>query len=242
MSSISEPERNLEPTRVLFFGRKACDATTRALSHLGTLGCNVTFFESSFRGEKLPKESLDWNGEFIFCFRSLFLIPKELLEKASIAAVNFHPGPKTYPGTGGINFALYEGDPDFGVTAHIMNEKIDNGPILECRRFPIRQDDSVDSLLHRTHTELLELFLHLVSDFVKRGPEAIRERIAESSEEKWVGEARGAKELDDLSVVELAVTKEELERVIRATHTKKYPTKIYVHGHEFQLNSATTRP
>jgi methionyl-tRNA formyltransferase len=170
------------------------------------------------------------------------LIPKELLEKASIAAVNFHPGPTTYPGTGGINFALYRGDTEFGVTAHIMNEKVDNGPILECRRFPIRQDDSVDSLLERTHHELLDLFRDLASELVKKGPGALKEKMAGSSEEKWIGEARRVKDLDNLGVVEPSVSKDELERVIRATYTIDYPTKIYLHGYEFHLISATPQP
>lgn len=228
--------------RVLFFGRKGCTATETALTHLNALKCKVTFVESSRRGESLPGETMDWTGEFIFCFRSLFVLPRALLERATIAAVNFHPGPTEHPGTGCINFALYQGDLDFGVTAHVMNEKVDNGPILECRRFPILLKDSVDSLLQRTHLELLDLFIEVVSDLVSGGAEALQEKLLKSSEIKWTGEARRLGDLNKLGIVELSVTKLELERVIRATHTQNYPTVTYIHGYEFRLYSGKTTP
>ena len=87
---------------------------------------------------------------------SLFL-PYSLFEKASIAAINFHPWPPEYPGSGCLNFALYDNSKKYGVTVHLMNDKIDNRKIIECSRFLISNDDNIDSLLKKTYAELFKL-------------------------------------------------------------------------------------
>ena len=69
-------------------------------------------------------------------FQNYFIIPRSLLLRSSLA-INFHPGPPDYPGSGMINWALYDQCESFGVTAHLMNEKVDNGKILKVKRFKI---------------------------------------------------------------------------------------------------------
>ena len=143
--------------RVLFFGRAKCAATEELLSKLVRYGFDVTFVKSHKRGEKLPEDIYCWEGQYIVCFRSLFILPKRLIDKASIAAINFHPAPPEYPGSGCINFALYDEVSEYGVTAHVMNELVDNGKIFEVRRFPVTPFDNLPSVLSRTHSELLNL-------------------------------------------------------------------------------------
>ena len=87
-------------------------------------------------GEKIsPKKIKDKNFDYIICFRSFFLIKKKLLEKAKIASINFHPGPPAYRGIGCINFALLNGEKKFGTTAHLIDDKIDHGKILDIKHF-----------------------------------------------------------------------------------------------------------
>jgi methionyl-tRNA formyltransferase len=223
--------------RVLFFGRSDCEFTERAFHHLQKLGCETTFIKSSKRGAVLPGVVDDWEGEFIFCFRSMFVLPKKLLIKAMIGAVNFHPAPVEYPGSGCLNFALYENASQYGVTAHVMNEKIDSGPILECRRFPLLKTDTVSTLLKKTHLELLDLFLDVASDLVRGGSSALAKKASDSSGERWRGEATKIKDLELLRIVPIDVSEDELLRVIRATHTENFPTLINLHGFEFVLKA-----
>jgi hypothetical protein len=94
--------------RILFLGREKCTATEDVLNNLVRYGFDVTFIKSRKRGEK-PPEDICWSeGEYILFFRSLFVPPKRLIDKASIAAINFHPAPPEYPGSGCINFTLYD--------------------------------------------------------------------------------------------------------------------------------------
>lgn len=233
----SDSKTSKNPVRVLFFGRSGCEATERALTLLKTLGCKVTFVKSKGRGELLPEYIGNWDGEYIFCFRSLFILPKYLLDKANIAAVNFHPAPVEYPGSGCINFALYDNSKHYGVTAHIMNEKVDNGVILECHRFPILPADTVDTLLERTHLKLLNLFFDVVTDLVLGGKNALDIKIASSSNEKWRGDATKMKDFKNLQVIPLNVSELELEKIVRATYTERFPPYIKLYGYEFILKS-----
>ena len=61
----------------------------------------------------------------------------ELLKKVNKAAINFHPGPPEYRGTGCVNYALYENSKFYGCTAHLINEKVDNGKIIDVKKFNI---------------------------------------------------------------------------------------------------------
>jgi len=223
--------------RVLFFGRSGCEFTQKALAHLLMIGFEVTFVESKNRGDTLPEEISSWDGEYILSFRSLLILSGGLIAKASIASINFHPAPVEYPGSACLNFALYDNAEDYGVTAHIMNEKVDNGTIIECRRFPIVPNDTVDSLLLRTHLKLLDLFFDVVTNLFFGGRRSLDLKIQLSSGEKWLGEARKIKDLENLQSIAVHATKEELEKVIRATYTKDYPPMVELHGYEFLLKS-----
>ena len=227
---------------MLFFGRNECDATLKARLHLEKLGFCINFVSSNVRGEPLPKGTDYWSGDYIFCFRSLFILPKYLIDRARIASINFHPAPTEYPGSGCLNFALYDNADNYGVTAHLMNEKVDNGKILECRRFPIVKSDTVDSLLARTHLELLELFYDVTAGIRIHGVKYIEEKLLESAHEHWNGEARKLSELNKLKIINIHATKHEMERVIRATYTELYPPKVILHGFEFFLKKPIGHP
>ncbi|MCP4922571.1 MAG: hypothetical protein GY915_00870 [bacterium] len=221
--------------RVLFFGRHKCDASQKILNKLQRCGFDVTFLKSGARNDKLPEDISRWDGDYIICFRSFYILPDALLTKAKIAAINFHPGPPEYPGSGCINFALYDGVQSYGVTAHIMNAKVDNGNILEVRRFPVNKFDNLPTVLERTHTELY----HLCSDFIHllatQGESIISEKERHSANESWSGSARRMSELAQLQVIDTQIDEAELKRIIRATYIDGFPPKITLHGYNFFL-------
>lgn len=221
--------------RVLFFGRAKCTATEHLLSKLVRFGFDVTFVKSSKRSENLPEDIYWWEGEYILCFRSLFVLPKRLIDRANIAAINFHPAPPEYPGSGCINFALYDEVSEYGVTAHIMNELVNNGPILEVHRFPVTSFDNLPTVLSRTHSELLNLCSDFISGLHSDGENFLKEKLAASQNEVWRGKSRTLKEWHDLHKIDLAVSERELKRIIRATNNYEYSPKIKLYGFTFRL-------
>ena len=95
-----------------------------------------------------------------------------------------------------MNFALYDGAEEFGVTAHLMDERVDAGRVLECRRFPILPVDTVATLLRRTHLQLMGLFQDLVVGLAQFGADFLDEKLASAAAEEWRGPARRLAELE----------------------------------------------
>ncbi|MEL6316359.1 MAG: formyltransferase family protein [Pseudomonadota bacterium] len=65
------------------------------------------------------------------------IVPADVLARLGLEPYNIHPGPPEYPGSHPDSFALYEGARRFGVTAHVMAERVDSGPIVCVERFQI---------------------------------------------------------------------------------------------------------
>ena len=66
----------------------------------------------------------------LVAFSTSVIVPKTILGTLQVPAYNFHPGPPTYPGSHAASFAIYDGAEHFGATVHVMEEKVDCGPIV----------------------------------------------------------------------------------------------------------------
>ncbi|WP_254821655.1 methionyl-tRNA formyltransferase [Haloglomus halophilum] len=90
------------------------------------------------------------------------LLPEPVLDAANLA-VNCHGSllPK-YRGRATAFWPLYHGDDETGVTAHLMTEAWDAGPILRQRSVPIAADDS----MHDVNRKLAETGAFLVVDLL----------------------------------------------------------------------------
>lgn len=224
------------PARVLFFGRAGCEGTSKLRALMAASGFDVSYIESAGFGEAMPPEAEDWAGDYIFCYRSYFILRAPLIARAEVAAINFHPGPPEYPGSGCLNFALYEDAAAYGVTAHLINEKVDNGAILKVTRFAVQPEDTVPSLLARSHAALQGLALEVVSGIAAEGRGYVAACLAAAEEEAWRGEARKMRELTALQRITPEIGEAELSRRIRAAHTRGHPLHLEIHGKRFVLD------
>tara|TARA_B100001564_G_scaffold224727_1_gene189461 strand:- start:341 stop:553 length:213 start_codon:yes stop_codon:yes gene_type:complete len=60
-------------------------------------------------------------------------------------------------------------------------------------------------------------------------------KIKDAKTEKWKGAAKKISELERFQIIEPSITKEELNKRIRAFHTNKYPLQMKIHGKNFYL-------
>ena len=139
-----------------------------------------------------------------------------------------------YPGSGSVNLALYNNEIIFGVTAHIINKEIDSGEIIDILEFPIEKSENVNSLLTKTHENLYLLFKNTVEGIVDVGDIFIKNKI-DINEANWSGVANKIKFIDNLQKIDPGITEEELERVIKSIHTKRFPIFIEIYGNRFEL-------
>ena len=85
---------------VLFMGRKDCSYSKNIKRLLKKSSKKFYYLESSKVGEKINKKYLKLNYDYIFCFRSFYILKKNILKKVNNAAINFHPGSPEFRGQG----------------------------------------------------------------------------------------------------------------------------------------------
>ncbi|HEY3046836.1 MAG TPA: formyltransferase [Polaromonas sp.] len=88
--------------------------------------------------------------DFLFSFYYRHMLKAPLLAVASRGAFNMHGSllPK-YRGRVPVNWAVIHGETETGATLHVMNEKPDNGAIVDQLAVPILPDDSAQEVFDK---------------------------------------------------------------------------------------------
>jgi len=212
--------KHAQPVRVLFLGKKDNPFAERAADYVRKHFKNRLIFIGD-RRDKLPDEVLNWKGDFLVSFIGSWIIPETLLQHASAAAINFHPGSPEYPGTGCTNFAIYNGEKEYGVTCHHMKSSVDSGSIVAVKRFPIAEEDTVFAVTQQCYRHIETMFYEIMDCILQGKPLPV-------SAEKWKRKPYTRKELNELCYISPDMKEEEVERRIKAT-TYRWPwayTKI----------------
>ncbi len=108
-------------------------------------------------------------GSCLIAFCTQVIVPGPVLEAVGGLAYNFHPGPPDYPGSHAASFAIYSGAKHFGVTAHVMTERVDAGPIVGVDGFAIPDGIDGAELEKITYLRLFDLFKTLAAPLVNTG-------------------------------------------------------------------------
>lgn len=221
---------------ILFFGRKNCKYSNHLKKKLKQHSNNLIVIESekiaeSIIEEKIKKKKID----YIICFRSFIIIKKKLLKMAKIAAINFHPGTPKYRGIGCVNFALYNNEKVFGSTAHLINEKIDNGKIIDVKYFKIKKNNNLTECLNKTHKIMLKQAKVLLK-IIFSDTEKLDILIKNNKIIKWSKILYKRTDLDNLYKINQNINKNKLEVIKRATLYKNFKPYILLHNNKFTLN------
>ncbi len=78
------------------------------------------------------------------------------------AAFNIHPAPPEKPGAGVYVPSLLANEKKYGCTLHVMNSRVDDGPIIAVRRFSIPEGATRSVLKELTANAALEMFEDLM--------------------------------------------------------------------------------
>jgi len=210
--------------KVLFLGELDRPLVRSALAH-----ARLVFDDVEAANGSLEDDVEWWEGDYLLSFLCHRVLPEYVLRRASRGAINFHPASPSYPGIGCVNFALYEGAREYGMTAHHMAAKVDSGPIIATRLFPVYERDTVASLLARTHVHLLSLF-HDVVDRIAAGTPL------PATSDRW-GKLRTRKDLDRLAVIDASAEPAEVARRVLATSYGEWQPSVSISGFTFRLET-----
>jgi methionyl-tRNA formyltransferase len=173
------------------------------------------------RNDPFPLGSDD-RPAILLSFLSPWIVPAAVLDRSDVA-LNFHPAPREYPGSGPYNFALYEGCEEYGAIVHHMAPRVDTGPIVEERRFSIDARQSVETLKLRTMVVLLAMFHDAITALAAG-------RTLPISGIAWSRRAFVRTELDALGTITPDMSGDEVVRRVRATTYPGFPGASVVLG------------
>ncbi|NOY97640.1 MAG: hypothetical protein GXP40_00335 [Chloroflexi bacterium] len=218
---------------ILFLGKADDPYCAAGLDFCRQNTPNVTWCLGTW-GAPLSDEAKAWEGDLIISYLSRWVVPKYLLERAKLAAINFHPASPDYPGIGCNNFALYDEVDEYGVTCHHMAPKVDTGGIIKVLRFPVFPADDVASVLARTYAYQLVLFYDVVSGIFKGEPLPV-------SDETWTRTPFTRQEFNELMTITPDMDDEEIARRVRATSFGEWQPSVKLGGYTFKLKPADER-
>lgn len=174
-------------SKVLFIGDKS-EASSVAVEIVKKCFDETTILIWEYDDYK-PKWIEEWQGDWLFSFKSDLILSQEILRSARCGTVNIHPAPPTYRGIGGYHYAIQNREKKFGATAHRISEKIDFGSIIKVKYFEIQDFDTVDTLRIRTALYCVILFCEILDYIVKKIP-------LPTSKENWSKKLYTRKELE----------------------------------------------
>ncbi len=100
--------------------------------------------------ELLLGELRKLNPDYILLAGYLKILPAEIVHAFPNRIVNIHPSLlPSFPGLHAVEQAVNHGVRHTGVTVHLVNEALDDGPIIEQRTCEVREEDTAETLFAR---------------------------------------------------------------------------------------------
>lgn len=167
----------------------------------------------------------------LIAFVTGVIVPASILNQLGYGAYNFHPGPPHYPGWAPLNFAIYDQETNYGVTAHLMTERVDSGPIVGFELFQIPPGTTLLELNQLAFVHIARLLWNMAKTLTTQ-PRPLAELPM-----RWSGRKSSRRQYAEMCDIPLDISKAELERRIRAFGGNQFdmsPT-IKLHGLSFQL-------
>jgi len=219
----------MDRLKVALFIKKDKPTTKEVVEYLEANSEKLLVYHGKV-GDKFPHKALDGTQDILISYLSPWIIPEDVLKRTRLWNINFHPAPPEYPGMACYGFAIYNGEKEYGVTAHIMEKKIDSGKIICVKRFPFSEGDSAYSLSLKSYEHMLSLFSE-VMDYL------LREHKLPEYNEVWKKEPYTLKKLEELRRINFDMPEDEISRRVRATSYPNMPRPyIEIHGHRLEID------
>ena len=157
----------------------------------------------------------------LIAFLTATIVPSALLARLRVTPYNIHPGPPEYPGSHPECFAIWEEAKAFGVTAHEMTARVDEGPIVAVYRFGMPPDPDRPALSELTYVRALDVIAVVARHCA--GTDDPMPPI----DETWSPRKRTREQLRRLRRAAAANTPADLDRLRRACgHTFDEPSTL----------------
>jgi methionyl-tRNA formyltransferase len=181
----------------------------------------LTIFEGKVADVE-PKALGAAEPRFLISFLSPWIVRQAVLDRCD-TAINFHPGPVEYPGIGCYNFAIYEAATEFGAVCHHMLSKVDTGPIIIERRFPMASGATVEELKLATMLTMIGMFRDVAAMIAAGDPLPLADTA-------WARKPFTRRQLEALKLCDHEMGPDEIERRVRSTTYPGYAGPVLIHA------------
>lgn len=149
--------------------------------------------------------------DYLFSIASGTILNKEELGLARRMSINLHTSPlPKYAGVNQACWAIFNGELQYGITWHCMQEKIDGGGVLLQAFFRVAEDETTLSLNVKCHSAgvntFTDLLLQLERDTVQSAPQDLSKRT-------YFGRTAG---LPHAGIISWDMSAHDIERICRA--------------------------
>ena len=218
--------------KVLFIGKEGDKYSIKYYLYLQKNFRNVSVvYNNLINHKQIQRRIKHWKGDYIFCFRSNYLLKKKEIRKVSKNIINFHPGPPQYRGIGCVNFAIMNEEKRYGSTVHLIDsDKIDNGKIVDVVLWKNKNASSVEEILLKTYEKQFHQFKRVIKYIKKDNLEFL---IKKNKKYKWSKKLYTKNDLNNLYLIDVNVKKKYFQKILKSTITEKFKPYIVLHGKKF---------
>tara|TARA_B100000579_G_C22688346_1_gene783749 strand:- start:330 stop:1004 length:675 start_codon:yes stop_codon:yes gene_type:complete len=221
--------------KILYFARKQCKRSKNLYEFLKKNSTFIIYHEfDNHKEAKIHIKKYRYKKfDYLITFRSLFIVPQYLINNCKLS-INFHPGTPKYRGIGCVNYALYNNEKYFGSTAHIIDKKIDHGPIIDVKKFKLKKTNQLDDILQLTWDNMLKQAKKILKNsFCDRN--YINQSIKDYEGDKWSNKIYSRNDLNKFYKIDLKSNKKDFNKKVRATSNKNFKPYIIFHDKKFEL-------
>ena len=163
------------------------------------------------------------------------IVPGRVLERFRAGAVNFHGASPDYPGRDPHHFAAYDQCSRYGATAHIMTERVDEGPILDVEDETVASGAGPDTYLAAGRRCLMRLVARVV-------PRLLVGEARPDNRFTWRGNKNSRRDFRSLCRIDPLSSDEDIARRIRAVEMPGYANAyVDVAGYRFRMEGPVPR-
>lgn len=149
-------------------------------------------------------------------------LPEEIWDAPRLGTLNIHDSLlPSYAGFSPLLWALINGEKEVGVTAHIMDEHLDTGPIVGSMSTPVSAHDTGTDLFHRT--------VALIHPLVAQSLQQLQDGTATFTPQDLTKASFFHKRSDVDTCINWLWSAEEIERLVRA-QSDPYPNAWTFHN------------
>jgi hypothetical protein len=167
----------------------------------------------------------------LISFGTGIIVSRELLSRLERPAYNLHAASPDFPGRDPHHHAIYQRAGEYGATLHIMEEKVDSGPIVAVERFPVPEQATARELLATANAAGLSIFERIGLRLLDPLP------LPALADVTWGGVKTSRADLRRLCDVSPLISEDEFELRCRAFDNESYAnltTKL--HGQLFRID------